>query len=308
MSATPIFPETQNSKHVMLAHGMPVTLAIVGAGRVGRVLGHRLHQLGWRIGAVVTQAKATARAAVRAIGAGRPHAGLTRQVLGADVVLIATPDGAIGRVAARLARMCREELRGKVVLHASGALDRAALAPLERCGAATGSLHPLQTFSRRAAPQLEGRVFAIEGTATALGMARRMARELGGVAVRLDGRSKPAYHAAGALAAGHVLGVMEAATRILMAVGFSRRQAVRALLALVRQTLENFQRLGPGPAWTGPVSRGDYATVAKHVAALQSFPREYREAYAALSRLSAAVLSRDRRGTLRRLAKALQAG
>ena len=292
----------------MLAHKMPVTLAIVGAGRVGRVLGNRLHQLGWRIGAVVTQARATARAAVRAIGAGRPHAGLTRQVLGADVVLIATPDGAIRRVAARLARMGGEEWRGKVVLHASGALDRAALAPLERCGAATGSLHPLQTFSPRAAPQLEGRIFAIEGTATALGMARRMARELGGVTVRLDARSKPAYHAAGAMAAGHVLGIMEAATRILMAVGFSRRQAVRALLPLVRQTLENFERLGPGSSWTGPVSRGDYATVAKHVAALQSFPREYGEAYAALSRLSAAVLARNPRGALRRLAKVLEAG
>src|SRR5437879_12869012 len=115
----PIFPETQNSKHAMLAHEMPVTLAIVGAGRVGRVLGNRLHQLGWRIGAVVTQARATARAAVRAIGAGRPHAGLTRQDLGADVVLIATPDGAIRRVAATMTRLGGEEQPGSVLVHAS---------------------------------------------------------------------------------------------------------------------------------------------------------------------------------------------
>src|SRR3989449_10807936 len=126
----------------MLAHEMPVTLAIVGAGRVGWVLGNRLHQLGWRIGAVVTQARATARAAVRAIGAGRPHAGLTRQVLGAGGVLIATPDGAVRRVAARLARMGGEEWRGKGGLDATGALDRAALAPLQGDGAAAGSLHP----------------------------------------------------------------------------------------------------------------------------------------------------------------------
>jgi len=284
---------------------MPSTLAMVGAGRVGRALGLALHELGWPIGAVVTQSKATARAAVRAIGAGRAHGELTRQVLAADVVLIATPDAAIRSTAAALARIGGNEWRGKVVLHASGALDRAALAPLERCGAATGSLHPLQTFSGRGAPPLEGVVFTIEGSRGALRVARGIARDLGGVPVRLEGRSKPTYHAAGALVAGQVLGVVEAATRILMALGFTRRQAMRALLPLVRQTLSNFERLGPGVAWTGPVSRRDYATVRQHVAALRRFPREYREAYAALTRLAAAVLARNPRTTLRHLADVL---
>lgn len=289
----------------MLSHAMPGVVAIVGAGRVGRALGLRLHELGWRIGAVVTQSQATARAAVRAMGDGRAHVGLTRQVLAADVVLIATPDGTIHGVAAKLARMGGEEWRGKVVLHTSGALDRRALAPLERCGAATGSLHPLQTFSGRAAPQLEGVVFAVEGSRAALRVARRIAQQLGGVPVALDGRSKPAYHAAGALVAGHVLGVVEAATRILMALGFTRRQAARALLPLARQTLQNFERLGPSASWTGPISRGDYATVARHVAALRRFPHEYSAAYKTLSRLVVSELARNRRATLRRLAQVL---
>ncbi len=285
---------------------MPATLTIVGAGRVGRALGLRLHEAGWRIGAVVTRSGASARAAVRAIGAGRPYGALTRQVLAADVILIATPDGAVESVAANLARMGGDEWRGKVVVHTSGALDRSALAPLEHRGAATGSLHPLQTFSGRGAPSLDGLVFAVEGDPAALRVARRIARQLGGVPVRLDGRNKPAYHAAGALVAGHVLGVVEAATHILMALSFTRRRAARALLPLVRQTLENFERLGPGASWTGPLTRGDYATVARHVAALRGFPREYGSAYAALSRLAASLLARDPRGTLRRLAKVLR--
>lgn len=293
------------NEHGMLSHGMAATLAIVGAGRVGRALGRRLHELGWPIGSVVTQRETTARAAVRAIGDGRAHAMLTRQVLGADVVLIATPDHAIAGVAAKLARMGGEEWCGKVVLHTSGALDRTALRPLERCGAATGSLHPLQTFSGRGVPQLEGFVFALEGDRRALATARRMARELGGLPVRMHGRNKAAYHAAGAFVAGHMLGMVESATRILMSVGFTRRQATRALLPLLRQTLENFERLGPGASWTGPVSRGDYGTVARHVAALRRSPREYRQAYAALARLSAVVLARNPRATLRRLAQVL---
>jgi len=285
---------------------MPGTIAIVGAGRVGRALGARLHELGWRIGAVVARSEARARAAVRAIGDGRAHAGLTRQVLGADVVLISTPDGAIQSVAARLARMGGEEWRGKVVLHTSGALDSKALAPLRRCGAAVGSFHPLQTFSGRAAPHFDGVFSAMEGSRRALRTARRIAREMGAVPVVMEGRSKPAYHAAAALVAGHVLGVVEAATRILMALGFTRRRAVRALLPLARQTLQNLERLGPKAAWTGPVARGDYATVARHLTALKRFPREYRAAYRALTRLGALVLAVKPRATQRSLLRVLR--
>jgi len=244
---------------------------------------------------------------VRAIGAGAAHAGLTRQVLAADAVLIATPDSAIRDIAARLARMGGEEWRGKVVLHTSGALDHAVLRPLARRGAATGSLHPLQTFSGRTMPRLEGVVFALEGHRRARRVARQIARALGGLTVSVAAASKAAYHAAGAFAAPHLLGIVETATRILMALGFTRRQARRALLPLARQTLDNYERIGARASWTGPVSRGDYATVARHLAALRRFPREYTAAYVSLTRLAARVLAPDRRAIARRLDRVLGA-
>jgi len=88
------------------------------------------------------------------------------------------------------------------------------------------------------------------------------ARALGGAVVKLESRHKPAYHAAGAFVAGHTLALMETATRILLSMGFNRRQASRGLLPLIRQMLDNFERFGPSVAWTGPLSRGDYETVA----------------------------------------------
>jgi predicted short-subunit dehydrogenase-like oxidoreductase (DUF2520 family) len=88
-----------------------------------------------------------------------------------------------------------------------------------------------------------------------------------------------------------MLAVEEAATRILIAIGFTRRQAARALLPLTRQTLDNFERFGANAAWTGPLARGDFATVKKHGTALRrGFPREYGTAYDALSRLAVLVL------------------
>jgi predicted short-subunit dehydrogenase-like oxidoreductase (DUF2520 family) len=267
-------------------------MAILGGGRVGRALGKRLRGLGWRIGAVVTRSAGSARRAVRFIGAGQAYGGLTRQLLAARVILIAVPDRALAEVARELARIGGEELRGKVVLHTSGALDARVLEAVRACGAAVGSLHPLQTFSGVGVPPLEGKVFAIEGDAAALRVARQIIRALEGVPMRVPGEKKPLYHAACALAAGHVLAVMEAATQMLLATGMKRREALRALLPLTRQMLDNFERLGPVTAWTGPLSRGDYAVIAAHAAALREFPPEYGAAHEALARLGAAVLAR----------------
>ena len=114
----------------MLARCMSRTISIVGAGRVGKTLGKRLRELGWRIGAVVTRSAATSRAAVRVIGAGIPHASLTSDIFDANVILIATPDDAFDAVAKALAQIGGAELRGKIILHTSGALDRRILAPL----------------------------------------------------------------------------------------------------------------------------------------------------------------------------------
>ena len=299
------------------------SLVIVGAGRVGRALGRALHQRGWQIGAVVTRSQESARAAVHAVGAGNPKSQLDASALAADVILITTPDRAIAPVARDLARLLMQDsivgrglpaqagfnrdkkatqerrlqpLAGVTILHTNGALDRSVLAPLERLGAATGSLHPLQTFGRGALPQLAGCICAIEGAPRALRAARRIARELGCIPVKIAAKDKPAYHAAGALAAGHVLAIVEAATRILLASGFTRKQAVRALLPLTRQTLTNFERLGPNAAWTGPLARGDLVTVKKHESALRKFPREYRDAYRAISQLALRVLADKRRG------------
>ena len=75
----------------MRSQGKPPILAIIGAGRVGCALGRHLHQKGWRIGPVVTRSMRTASAATRRIGAGKPQAGISDAILGADVVLIAGP-------------------------------------------------------------------------------------------------------------------------------------------------------------------------------------------------------------------------
>jgi predicted short-subunit dehydrogenase-like oxidoreductase (DUF2520 family) len=281
------------------------SLAIVGAGRVGRALGRRLREQGWRIGAVVTRNEGTARRAVRFIGGGRAYAGMSREVLAARVVLLTTPDDEIISVARQLTEMLQHagigEARTTIFLHTSGALDASALDGLREHGAAVGSMHPLQTFSGVGVPELDGKYFAIEGDAGAVRAARSMVRDLGGRPVKISAHKKRLYHAAAALAAGHVLAVEEAATRMLMSAGMKRHEAVRSLLGLTRQVLENFERLGSRAAWTGPLARGDYRVILAHEEAMSELPVEYKRAYEALNRLGARVLADDAKSTLARL-------
>jgi predicted short-subunit dehydrogenase-like oxidoreductase (DUF2520 family) len=285
---------------------MTRSLAIVGAGRVGRALGASLRAEGWKIGAVVTRDRSTARAAVRAIGGGSPFSVLTRQVLAADVILLATPDDSLAKVAAELASMGGKEWRGKVVLHVSGALPAAVLAPLAACGARTGSMHPMQTFGARANANLAGLRFAVEGDPGALRAARQIVRSLGGIPIRIKPEHKAAYHCAGSFAAGLALGSLEAGTRLLEGTGFKRKQAVRALVSLSRQMIGNFERLGPRAAWTGPLSRGDFSVVGRHARVLKQQPAEYLEAYAALGRLVIRLLAKSPRSARRRQERALK--
>jgi predicted short-subunit dehydrogenase-like oxidoreductase (DUF2520 family) len=215
----------------------------------------------------------------------------TPKILNSKVILIATPDGAIESVAKNLSEIGGSSWRGKVVLHTSGSLDSSVLKPLADLGASTGTIHPIQTFSDQNIPDLFQVVFGIDGSPAALKVARKMIRQMDGVAVRLSGANTAAYHAAGLFACGFVLVLMETGTRLLMSQGFKRCQGLRALLPLVRQTLDNLESFGPRAAWTGPLSRGDFSTVERHISALATGEAEFLEAYQALSRLTARLLS-----------------
>jgi predicted short-subunit dehydrogenase-like oxidoreductase (DUF2520 family) len=217
--------------------------------------------------------------------------------LGAQTILIATPDSAIPKIAEQLAE-AGHELRRKVILHTSGAVPSAVLVRVRSHGAAVGSMHVMQSFTGIGLPSMEGRIFAIEGDPPAVRVARQMVRDLGGLPVQIAGSVKALYHCAAVMACAQVLALMEASTRILMSIGMRRREAQRALLPLTRQVLQNFERLGPTASWTGPLSRGDYDVIKAHRAALNKFPVEFGAAYDALNFLGAGVLATDRDAVL----------
>ncbi len=308
---------------------MTRTLSIVGAGRVGRTLGKLLRERGWRIGAVVTRSAATSRAAVRVIGAGTPYSfggsvgihprGKSREsgrasaldlgaIFAVDVIFLCTADDDLPALVRALAKLGGAECKGKIILHTSATLDRTVLAPLARRGAATGSLHPMQAFGGKVVPNLRGVIFGVEGDPKARRMAQSIGKSLGGITVAIDTRDKPIYHAAAVIAAGSAYPTIEAGVQLLMRIGFTRARAMQTLVPLIRQIFDNIERIGPRAAWTGPLSRGDYAIVARHARALRKYPRDFQQSYAAMSLLAGRLLAKHPAVALKKIKRALASG
>jgi predicted short-subunit dehydrogenase-like oxidoreductase (DUF2520 family) len=224
-----------------------VDARIIGPGRAGGALATALSGAGWRVDGPL----------------GRDHDAATATT-GARVVLLAVPDGVVADVAASLAP------GDAVVAHVAGSLALEVLAPHER----VASVHPLVSLPDAAigARRLSGAWFAVAGDP----VAAEIADALGGRAVQVADEDRAAYHAAAAVAANHLVALLGQVERLARQVGVP----VEAYLDLARGALDNVAEVGPAAALTGPIARGDRATVARHLAAI---PPDERATYAILA-------------------------
>jgi predicted short-subunit dehydrogenase-like oxidoreductase (DUF2520 family) len=208
--------------------------------------------------------------------------GLARPEPGSTAILLTVPDGAIQEVAISLAELGPAP-EGCVALHCSGALSADVLAPLHARGYSVGSVHPLQSIAHpvSGAERLEGSAFAVSGEREAVLVGRRLVRAVGGWSFTVPVSKRPLYHAAASMASNYTLVLLAASARLLVEAGAPEEDAVRALLPLVRGTLDNLGDLGPLGALTGPIVRGDAETVRLHLAVL---PERERDLYVALGR------------------------
>jgi predicted short-subunit dehydrogenase-like oxidoreductase (DUF2520 family) len=251
-------------------------VTIIGAGRMGQGLGLALKRRGYKIALVARSPRDVTPPLMLHQGS---RAEATAE---AELVLIATPDDAIGSVAAELARE-GAITRDQVVLHLSGLLDRNALLPLEETGAACGSFHPLQSVAEAAtaAERLKGAYVGIEGDDRALVAAERLANTLRMIPVRIPASAKPAYHAGAAFVANYTVALVGVAERLARAAGVSPDIAARIYLPLLGGAVANLNALGPAASLTGAVRRGDEQTIRAHLKALSP---EDRTLYRTVSR------------------------
>ena len=212
-------------------------IRIVGAGRAGSSMARALRSVGHEV--------------IGPVGRGFDRSTVAT---GVDAVIIATSDDSIATVADSF--VAGEDV---VVLHLSGSLGLDVLSKHPRIAA----LHPLITLPTvevGADRLVSGITFAVAGDS----MATSLARSLHGHVVEVADRDRPRYHAAACIAANHVVALLGQAERVAASAGLS----LDAFVELTRAALDDVAALGPRNALTGPAARGDWATLQRHLDAI----------------------------------------
>lgn len=300
------------------------SVGIVGAGRVGPVLGAALADAGYGIVGIATRPVAvpsrktvpprgTVPSRVTALLPAVPVRPAEELAAEADLVILAVPDDELTPLAARLAGSLRphQRERPQVVAHTSGAHGIGVLAPVSARGARPLALHPAMTFTGRPDDLVrlrKGIPFGVTAPPDVRPLAHTLVRELNGTPEWVDEHRRPLYHAALAHGANHLVTLVADALDLLRAAGVA--DPARMLDPLLHAALDNALRLGDA-ALTGPVSRGDAGTVSRHLDVVGMAVPGSRAGYAALARRTAdraAATGRLTRRQARGLAAVLDGG
>jgi predicted short-subunit dehydrogenase-like oxidoreductase (DUF2520 family) len=147
----------------------------------------------------------------------------------------------------------------------------------------------MMTFVRGALPEMANVAFAVEGDRLATGAAREIVERLGGEMFTIRRQNKVLYHAFGAFASPLVIALLASLEQVGRAAGVRKRHVKRVMLPLLTQTLRNYLHADAASAFSGPLVRGDVATVRKHLEALEVVP-EALDIYVALARSAVKTL------------------
>jgi predicted short-subunit dehydrogenase-like oxidoreductase (DUF2520 family) len=276
-------------------------IAIVGAGKVGTVLGRVLVENGEKIVCVVSRTMKSAKVAGKFLRCKNVSDSLTAIPSSTDLIYITTPHEAIEDVVRGLAWFGDIDFRRLSVCHASGMLTARALAPVAERGATVFSFHPLQTFPRDFRPKdivptARGIYYAVDGTPKAVKTARQFARKLEGKVIVVKPEMRAFYHAACVVGSNHLTTVMSILESMFKRFGSSEKDFFKVFQPILISTLRNVKLSSPQAALTGPVARGGVETVAGHFASIKKLAPELLPYFGTLT-LETARLA-ERKGSL----------
>ena len=240
-------------------------LGFIGAGKVATALACGLQSKGYPVVAVASRSFSSAQKLTEFIPGCQPCRDKQQVVDSADIIFITTPDDVIARVL--------EDLKwqpGKSAVHCSGADSSELLKKAVSDSAAVGVFHPLQTFAgaEQAKNSLAGITFSIEAQEPLMAQLKSMARALGGRCIVLKPEDRALYHVSAVMVSNYLVTLVKLSTDLWAGFGLSRQDAVRALVPLIKGTVNNIETVGLPGCLTGPISRGDTGTLKKHLYAL----------------------------------------
>ena len=268
-------------------------IGFIGAGALGKGLALALAAKKYQVVAVSSRTYSSAEDLAARIPGSEALTEPQQLVDGCNLVFITTPDGAIKQVASQV-----QWQPGQAVVHCAGAQPLDVLEPAARQGAITGSFHPFQTFACLETPEeaigrLRGTTFAVEGNGWLLAFLESIADQLEGRAIRLRPEDRAIYHASGLMVCGYLVALLKAASEMWGTMGVRQEEALSLILPLANTTLTNLSRSGVDGSVTGPVVRGDEATVRRHLETLSKEMPGLIPLYCCLSKESLSLARQD---------------
>lgn len=256
-------------------------IGFIGAGTVGSALALQLTKQGYHVTAVSSRSHVSADKLAKALPCCK--SGCDNQLVAdsTDLIFITTPDDVIAQIAAGV-----KWRAGQNVVHCSGADSTAILEPARKSGAAVGGFHPLQTFAgiQQALENLPGSTFAIEAKEPLLSVLKEMASALDSYGIELQAKDKAIYHTSAVITSNYLVTLIKMAIDLWATMGISKEEATRALLPLLKGTINNIGTIGLPECLTGPIARGDAGTIKKHLESLEKAAPQFLPAYRELAR------------------------
>lgn len=271
-----------------------MNIGFIGAGAVGTAFGTYLARCGQTVIGYCGHHPDKIERACRLTG-GRGFDDLHELVVNSDLILITTQDDHIAGACRHLCDTGGISSR-HLVGHMSGACSSRALAPAAERGAAVFSLHPLQAFADvdQAVSNLPSTHFSLEGDDDRLGVIQQIMGDLGNPCFRIAPDDKPMYHLAACILSNYLVTLMDFGLSALAGIGVDRRQGFAAMRPLIDGTIANIARLDTATALTGPIARGDAATIENHLNALAVHPGPLADMYAQWAQYTLALAARKK--------------
>lgn len=236
-------------------------VGVIGAGRVGAVLGAALRNAGHTVTGVHAVSEAS-RTRAEALLPDVPVLEVPEILRRSEMVLFAVPDDVLGELVAGLVAAGHVQA-GHLLVHTSGRYGVGVMGPVRAAGAIPLAIHPAMTFTGLSLDlaRLRDCVFGVTADPVVLPVAQALAVEMGGEPVVIKEADRAVYHAALSHGSNHLVTVTAQAAQLLRQIGVADTE--RLLRLLLSASLENALADGDG-ALTGPVARGDVETVRAH--------------------------------------------
>ena len=253
-------------------------LGIIGAGRVGTGLALSFARAKCNVVAVASRSVASAKRLARRVPGARAVSSPQEAADRSDLVFLTVPDDAIEAVASGI------RWRADVgCVHCSGAADLDVLSKAAAEGALVGGFHPLRMFGEIGSFDMRGCSIAIAGPEALARKLDRLARAIGARPLRLPEGGRALYHAAANFSGAFVVALIAETLVLWKRLGIAERDALRALLPLLRGSVDNVEKLGAAGALGSVIARGDVGTIRKHLDALATAAPESLDLYRLLS-------------------------